>query len=59
MSTLTVNFDCSSTVELLSRKKGGRRTNPESMRKFFPGDKSFDRVPAIVNANINFGGTTS
>jgi len=57
MSTITINFDCSSVIDLLSKKRGGRRTNPNSMRRFFPGDLSFDRVPAIVNANINFGGT--
>jgi hypothetical protein len=57
ISTLTVNFDCSSTVDLLSKKRGGRKTNPASMKRHFPNDVSFDRVPALVNANINFGGT--
>lgn len=57
MTTITVNLDCSSTIDLLGKKRGGRKTNSTSMRRFFPSDASFDRVAAIVDANINFGGT--
>jgi hypothetical protein len=56
LSTNTIVFDCNSQIELLAKKTGGRKTNPTSMKKFYPTDTSFDRVPAIVNANINFGG---
>lgn len=56
LSSNTIIIECSSTVSLLSKKTAGRKTNPTSMKKYFPNDTSFDRVPAIVNAEINFGG---
>jgi hypothetical protein len=57
ISTVTVNLDCGSTVDLLAKKSAGRKTNPTSMKRHFPNDVSFDRVPALIDANINFGGT--
>lgn len=54
--TNTILLDCSSNVDVLSRKVGGRKTNPNSMRKYFPFDASFDRVPALVGEPIKFGG---
>lgn len=56
-SSVTVNLDCASTLDILSKKTAGRRTNPTSMKRFYPNDVSFDRVPALVDANINFGGS--
>lgn len=55
MSTFTVTFECTSFVDMISRKVAGRRTNPNSMKKFYPSDVSFDNTPAIAKASINFG----
>lgn len=54
-STNTIAIVCSSTQEFLENKVTGRKTNPESMKKFYPGDVSMDRVPNLVGANFNFG----
>lgn len=54
-STNTISIICSSNMEFLENKVAGRKTNPESMKKYFPGDLSFDRVPNLVGANFNFG----
>lgn len=56
-SSVTVNLDCGSTVDVLAKKSGGRKTNPTSMKRHYPNDVSFDRVPALIDANINFGGS--
>lgn len=56
VSTNVIQFDCTSLIELLSNKKAGRKTNPSSMKRFFPIDTSFDRVPNLVNTEFNFGG---
>ena len=52
---LTINLECSSTVELLQNKIGGRRTNPIDQNIYYPNDRSMDRVPALVKSNFNFG----
>ncbi len=52
----TIHFECASSIDVLSKKRQGRRTNPESQKRFFPNDKSFDRIPALVNSKYNFGG---
>jgi hypothetical protein len=54
-STNTLVLVCSSAVEVLSNKIAGRRTNPESQKKFYPNDLSMDRVPQLENATFNFG----
>jgi hypothetical protein len=54
-STNTLVLICSSAVEVLSNKIAGRRTNPESQKKFYSSDLSMDRVPALENATFNFG----
>lgn len=54
-ATNTINFECVNTSDLLSRKISGRKTNPESMKKYFASDTSFDRVPNLEGANYNFG----
>jgi hypothetical protein len=55
LSTNTLVLVCSSAVEVLSNKISGRRTNPESQKKFYPNDLSMDRVPVLENATFNFG----
>jgi hypothetical protein len=54
-SSNTLVLICSSAVEVLSNKIAGRRTNPESQKKFYPNDLSMDRVPTLENATFNFG----
>jgi hypothetical protein len=54
-STNSIAIVCSSNMQFLESKSAGRKTNPESMKKFYPDDVSFDRVPNLVGANFNFG----
>lgn len=51
----TITLECASTIDILSRKTSGRRTNPESMKRFYPTDISFDRVPTLENTTFDFG----
>lgn len=55
ISSNTLVLECSSMVSVLANKTSGRRTNPENLSRYFPGDRSFDRVPALENSNYNFG----
>jgi hypothetical protein len=55
LSSNTIVLECNSNIDLLAKKQAGRKTNPTSMKKFYPTDVSFDRVPALVKANINWG----
>lgn len=57
-ATNTIVLVCSSKVDLLTNKVTGRRTNPEDQAKFYPGDKSMDRVPSLIGANFDFGATS-
>jgi hypothetical protein len=50
---ISINID--SIVGYLNTKIVGRQTNPESMKTFYPTDKSFDRVPSIKNQAWDFG----
>lgn len=54
-SITTITLTCSSIVELLENKIAGRKTNPSSMKNYYPTDVSMDRVPALVGANFDFG----
>jgi len=54
----TLVFTCTSDVSVLENKISGRRTNPESMKAFFPQDKGFDRVPNLKNTRYDFGKET-
>lgn len=54
-STNTLVLTCSSIVDILGNKITGRKTNPSSMKKFYPSDVSMDRVPSIENTTFNFG----
>lgn len=51
----TINIICRSAIGLLQQKTAGRRTNPTDQRHYFPTDASFDNVPALLNAMIQFG----
>jgi hypothetical protein len=55
VSSNTIVFDCASFLNVLEKKKAGRTTSPQSMKKFYPNDVSFDRVPSLAGARINFG----
>ena len=54
-STMTIQLNCASRVTQLLNLVSGRSTNPWKQQELYPGDKSFDRVPNIANANFNFG----
>ena len=54
-ATNTIGLVCANWLEVLGKKKTGRKTNPEDMDAYYTGDNSFDRVPSLVNANFNFG----
>jgi hypothetical protein len=55
-SSLIVNLSCTSLVDMLNTKINGRRTNGESMRQFYPGDTSFDRIVDLIGRPFDFGG---
>ena len=54
-SSNTITLVCASSVDVLERKTAGRKTNPASMKRFYPNDVSFDRVPTLENATFDFG----
>jgi hypothetical protein len=54
-ASLVINLVATSQVGLLANRRAGRATNPWEQRGLYSGDKSFDRVPNIANANYNFG----
>lgn len=58
-SNLMITLSCQSLVDLLNTKINGRRTNPESMRQFYPTDRSFDRVSIITGKPFDFGAPVS
>lgn len=54
----TIVINCSSTVSILEKRVTGRKTNPESMKYFYPLDVSMDRVNALSGAYFDFGAPT-
>lgn len=54
-SVNTIILICSSSVDVLANKYAGRKTNPQSNKKYFPDDISMDRVPTLQNSTFNFG----
>ena len=54
-ATNTIVLTCASTVEILSNKVNGRRTNPTDQKALYPDDLSMDRVLKLSNSNFNFG----
>ena len=53
--SVIITFTCTSVIDQLNNKVTGRRTNPIDQAEFYPGDQSFDRVPALAKSNFNFG----
>jgi hypothetical protein len=51
----TIQIDCICNVTLLQNKITGRKSSPESMKKFFTSDTSFDRVPGLIGSQFDFG----
>ena len=51
----TLQIECASNVDILTRKVNARRTNPESMKSLYPTDVSFDRIPNLKETTFNFG----
>jgi hypothetical protein len=56
-ATNTIQLECLSNIDVLSKKIAGRRTNPESMKKFYSSDVSFDNITALKNRSFDFGVT--
>ena len=52
--SLIINFNCTSFVELLQNKVGGRRTNPIDFE-----DSSMNSVSVLSKSNFNFGAPTT
>lgn len=51
----TILIECNSTIETLSNKVAGRRTNENSMKSFYSTDTSMDRVSSLQDNNFDFG----
>lgn len=51
LAVTTITLNCSSLVEVLNKKRSGRRTNSQD----FPNESSMNRVQALANSNFNFG----
>ena len=50
-----IQLECASTVDVLSKTIAGRKTNSESMKKYFASDVSFDNVSALMGSSFDFG----
>ena len=48
-------FECSNHLTVLKEKISGRKTNPNSNKRFFPNDTGMDRVPIIKSTKLDFG----
>jgi hypothetical protein len=53
--SVIITLTATSVIDQLNNKVAGRRTNPIDQEEFYPGDESFDRVPALAKSNFNFG----
>ena len=51
----TITLVCQSAIDILQNKYAGRKTNPVSQKKFFPGDYCMDRVPNLNKVTFDFG----
>ena len=56
-ATNTIQLECASNIDILTQKFSGRKTNPRSMKSFYPFDTSMDRVPALKESAFDFGKT--
>lgn len=55
IATNTITIDINSSIDVISKTRAGRQTNRASMQKYYPNDKSFNRVAALANQPVNFG----
>ena len=55
LSTNTIGLVCTSHLGWLSQRIQGRRTNPYDQEAYFPGDKSFSKVPSLIGVTYNWG----
>lgn len=55
VATNTITIDINSSIDVISKTRAGRQTNRASMKKYYPNDKSFNRVAALANQPVNFG----
>lgn len=55
IATNTIVLTCSSSIDILMNKIGGRRTNGIDQKALYPTDVSLDRVTTLANSNFNFG----
>jgi hypothetical protein len=58
-ATNTISIECTSLISVLENKYVGRRTNPTDQNKFYPSDLSMDRVPSLMKAEFQFGGSVA
>ena len=54
-SSNTILLLCNTQLDVVKGKISGRKTNPQSEKKWFPNDLSMDRVPTLVDAQFDFG----
>lgn len=54
-SSNTMVMTCSSSIDVLGNKIACRRTNESSETRFFPNDKSMNRVASLENMAFDFG----
>jgi hypothetical protein len=54
-TTNRITFTCSSSIDILSNKVAGRKTNSNDMKAWYPSDLSMDRVTTLAKSNYNFG----
>mgnify|MGYP001083865260 CR=1 FL=1 len=54
-ATVSILLECSSYLEYLENKIGGRRTNPLDQVAYDPTDTSMKRVPTLARSNFDFG----
>ena len=50
-----VSVACASINSVLETRLVGQRTDPVSRKRYFPADKSFDRIPNLKNTAFDFG----
>jgi hypothetical protein len=50
-----VVFTATSLTELMSSRIAGRRTNPTDQARWYPSDRSMDRVPTLANSSWIWG----
>lgn len=50
-----VSVACASINSVLETRFVGQRTDPTSRDRFFPADRSFDRIPDLKNTAFDFG----